>query len=387
MRWWPTLVLALPLLALLLEASYSDLKTRKVPNKLILLYVGVAAAAQAVVVALWLLGVDKEDLPMDVGPWVYVRVWAVNAAFCWFAGVGMWWLSLWPAGEAKLFGVVCMLFPLWWIQNTMSGLFLGLSLLHNIFLAIFLQVMGDVVVQMIRWPRRRATWRLPDTPKKAFDWKSSLGTLVGAIVIFLFIRLWRLEFMGLVRSRFQMEMSLVYLLMVVLFHEFKHVMAKPLVFWSGVATLAGFVGYVVFVQGKPDRLLILISMSGYAISLVAIRMAYDYYAKVMNVRPVPIEALSQGMVLAGATSNLIKEDRGFFEENIETLFADGLTESQANNIKKWNQETQRLGDTVWVAHTTPIAPWIFLGTVFTVLAQGTLSLPALIAWLGKQWPF
>ena len=385
MNWWPTVWLAAPLLSLLLEAGYADWRTRKVPNRLVLLYLGVAAAAQGAVLVCWGLGVDGADLPLAVGMGRYALAWLLNGLMCFAMALFLWWVGLWPAGEAKLFSVAALLFPLWWFRHPLSGQFLGLDLLHNVFLVIFFQVLLDALWRLLNWRRLKHLPRPPVPEKEKKGVAVWLRTLLGIVVIFLFMRLLRLEVMHAAR-RVLLDTSLVYLAMVFLFHEIKELFNRPWVFALAVLGVLGFVAHSLGVAQEPARLLWLVNLSGYALSIIAVRVVYERFGAAFNLRPVAVEDLEQGMVLSSSTQRQVMSDRGFYTQNIERFFPDGLTTHQASNLKRWNTETGKLGETVWVAHTTPMAPVMALGFLLTALVQGALPLPVLVQtvarWLG-----
>ena len=96
-------------------ASYSDLRDRRVPNRLIAAGLAAATAiflASAAESLLGYLGARPFGLDMTYLPWLwYARAlehFFLSAA----AGWTLWKLGVWPAGDAKLYLTLCWLLPL-----------------------------------------------------------------------------------------------------------------------------------------------------------------------------------------------------------------------------------------------------------------------------------
>lgn len=80
------------------------------------------------------------------------------------------------------------------------------------------------------------------------------------------------------------------------------------------------------------------------------------------------EALASYLVLAPSFVERLKADPEFFEERIGTLYADGLTNDQAEAVKEWCAK-EGVSE-VPLAPTMSFASWLFLGCALTALLGG-----------------
>jgi hypothetical protein len=85
---------------------------------------------------------------------------------------------------------------------------------------------------------------------------------------------------------------------------------------------------------------------------------------------IPRDKVLSYMVLHRGFIRRLREDEDFYQEHFASVYADGLTVSQAEALKTWCAE--KGVETVSLTTTMSFANWIFLGYFITWLLGGSV---------------
>jgi hypothetical protein len=117
---------------------------------------------------------------------------------------------------------------------------------------------------------------------------------------------------------------------------------------------------------------------GFFIFIIAIQLATKFVSNQTETKKIKSEELRPNMLLGEETINLLKQDKDFFQKDLEQMYFDGLSEEQVEKIKNFIQN-KNLNE-IEIYKTFPFAPFIFGGTIITLILQGSL-----LNWLMQLW--
>lgn len=368
------LVYFLPaILALGVITSYEDIIIGKIRNKWVILALVYALGVYSILVtyAFFTTGINKN----------YFIILLTNLLFTIIVGFGAWYFGIWTAGDGKLFIAFSALVPVSVYQIGYQKWVPSITLLINIFIpALFIMLVWMLFklrvknVQNLLKPFLKEFFQ----PKQLF---SSIIELFAAYwvmaVLFSLIGLGdnytlMLVFTMLILSTIQKKLGSKY------FYVFLVISLTRLVMDESVYSLSFLINFLVLIfVWRLFKSFLTGSLS---------RVSQGVFAK--EVRAVD---LKPGMVLS-ETIQKVKESelndlkklpdikvikhKGFYYTKIPKSSVDtggfigeeseGLTKEQINKIKELNIQK------VLVSQTIPFSPFIFLGVILTIIAEGNI---------------
>ncbi|UCC91308.1 MAG: hypothetical protein JSV39_03255 [Candidatus Aenigmatarchaeota archaeon] len=340
-----------------LLTSYTDLKRRVIENRVIL----VALIAAPVLHAFQLI--QNPALFSAVPLMFYSMIFSV------FAGFLLWYIYIWPAGDAKLFIAYSFLLPLDIYQATTS--FISFDFLINTFVPVFF-VMFLVLL----------------TKSKKSEIKKSLKLAFNTYTIFL-ATIFILGFLWLIFEVLGgFGISQNYLIAMVLLFIMIEIVTKvsPInleYLYIAVAVIRIIVDY---------RTVFTLNYVYYLVSLLFIFLILRYFVIDLGFKRYTvkkrIEELKPGMCPAegikkikhGKTVKYEKEKLTQFtiiqalkdrssKKFIHNLSFEGLTREEVGRIKRLKKEGKLEFDHILVHTITPFALFLFLGILMTVFLK------------------
>jgi len=355
-----TFLFLIPVFLIGIVCSYTDLKYGKIKNKWLII-----GFAWALVLYLSLLSYNYLFLH-QAGNLNYLKGMISNGLLALGLGYVLWNLKLWAAGDAKLFTLFAFLLPPEFYAKTYFSEFPSFVLLINIFvpLLVFLLVKALIFIsrnfsELVRGGRMKKV--LSDDGFRSLGKQIMKNTRVYIIFIFVFITLQVLmkEILsatnGLTSKLPQFYLFLIIFFLFKLFNNFisKHKSISLILSASGVLSCA----YLIF-SGQSQFLLSSLKIIVVFLVLVGLfQKILNIYIEQREVRKIKSEDVKRGMSLS--PYGLDKE----VKEALGKLDRGGLSEIQSDILRKIP------GVEVGVYRTFALAPFIFLGTLLTILTK------------------
>jgi hypothetical protein len=127
----------------LVTASTTDIKTGKVRNKDILIFLVMGVFYYAVFLAKGLYAEIPSTLPM-------LKYAGINVLVAFVCSFFVRSIGLWPAGDAKTFVIACLLIPIVCYKHVYFNVFPGFTLLLNIFIVGIVYIMYNSAVMLVK---------------------------------------------------------------------------------------------------------------------------------------------------------------------------------------------------------------------------------------------
>lgn len=366
-------------MALGTTASYQDWREKKIRNRLILRGLCACAAVLAYLLLnsllgrqrlrLWALG--EYYLPLRYYPKV-----ALHFALSLAAAFALWRLSVWPAGDAKLFTLLSLLVAL--VDPNVAGFptVLFLLLLINIFVPAGIVFAAETLVKMA----------LKLAGLRGFDWP----TWRKAKLDVLHIRLrevwpYRFEYLVLAVNLF----ALFFGMQAAQVRFFRGI-GEPLrslgafafvfVCWQGLVGvlrnkkvgIAAFSIVIVWLAAGAalwrwdvaGRVWATVKMTfNFGVLLSMSSFVFDWFIEWESLRDLRADQVQLGVVLSDKTWSRIAAEKELAGK-IGRRCVDGLTEEDASALRTWL--AGREASDYKVYQTIPFAFWIFLGMLLTL---------------------
>lgn len=288
---------------------------------------------------------------------------AANAAISLGSALALWFLAIWPAGDAKFFIVCAVFVPL--INPGLRGLpyFLALELLVNIFLlsACF------VLLRTLSSPSRVMEKLSP--ADFAARWREFLPRALNTAGLFLAQTLAR-PFLADIFPGWATSSVVIYILLFLLWDRLKNVISnKSLSSVSGTAVFAFISWSLLRPSFRPSLEIFLAQWLGFGVFFSAARGALEFHLIRRALRTIAVKDISPGIILSEKSLSLLKRDREYFNEHFTPLFGDGLSSSQAQALRNWLMGFPEERQFIEVLKAAPFGVWIFVGTLFTLAAR------------------
>jgi hypothetical protein len=466
--------------------GYTDFSRQRIQHRYLFWGAAAAATGYLLLIGGWLL--RSGDLASLLHPHGFFRGVVTHVLLCVLAAMGLWQFRVWPAGDAKLFVLLSLFYPLTLTEGILNHESLFLSALINAFIPAAFYVFARACAYIIDTRVKHARNFF-----KNMGWRKEAGYLRGQLEAALhgmkpalnaFYKELAANPWYLATAIFQWLLGSV--TMAVISYHLHDFFRSPLLLsllcmgaffvWSRLRSyISGYLGTLLgagiliallFKDGVPDWgrlsalfgnisifgffmflgmnlamrwlshggylafiLPFLFSLAGWALSSIISAVApllrsaatalsslgapvhgpalvvpnlpaflaphLETFAQMAafglffglslvlvrrwdeEVRPTHTrDALSSYLILSPAIVDRIKADKKFYEKYFKTLYADGLTQEQADALKRWCSKNGI--DAVALTPTISFASWIFLGFFLTRIFQGRSLLEALL---------
>ncbi|MBI4051092.1 MAG: hypothetical protein HY400_01155 [Elusimicrobia bacterium] len=339
-------------------AVWDDFRFQKVRN-------------QWIVLGLLLSGLGYLSLGIP-GVWERIPVsfyWnaGLHVGLCFLAGVCLWYLRIWPAGDAKLYIVLGSLLIL--AHPDLRGFpsFLFFNILVNIFVSAGLYVVlvllgeGFVARREFKATLHRLWIRLSDEWPKRHRYVLILWNIFVLFLVLHILRqifFWPIQgFWGQVSAYFTVYFLWRWLNLMFIRWD---VTGISFFIVSGIILPLGFILrwdlMAQFVEGG-------ILSIGFWIFFAVLRLVLDGYLRNARLRKVKPEDLEPGMILSEQTWELLEEDC--------TRYSDGLSEDEIQVIRKRCEKQGGFKISVYEPRT--FAFWVFWGSLWTLVQRQNVA--------------
>lgn len=332
------------ILALGIVTSYEDVKEGKIRNKYVVAGLVVSITIHTI---LLLSGIIE---------WKYMGMMAVQLLAALFIGVAIWITGLWSPGDAKLFAIFASLTPLT-VHINVDANFPPLALLTNTVLPIFAYL---VVILLVK----------TNTKQKLLITKKIMkpGVIIN-ILLSVFALGWLtniiLTYFG-ITTNYLLSMTGIVILAAALRKIAKEKTNLLLAILAAIRIALDYRNLTT-IDFLAHFLIITLSYSLVRLFLTGLSEAYT--------EEVSIYRLKEGMTLAeaitkqGTKTGMPKriwqmdfDDAGFFLKT-----RDGLSRKDIERIKRAHREGRLHFNSIRIQQTLSFAPFLFAGTMITIL--------------------
>jgi hypothetical protein len=384
--------------ALGLVVSYEDWSQRRVRNRWIVL--GLLAGAAGLAYLLWNSILGHQHIRLGrfgeyYLPWRYYLKMLIHMGLSFAAAFTMWRLSIWPAGDAKLYTLFAFLAAL--IDSNLPGypLLLFMLLLVNIFVPVGMLFAAETVGHvLLRAPELwRSDWRVWLKGKaevveirlrETWPYRYQYLTMV--------VNLYALFYLTATGQRYSSRLAwgafgnvMLFLLMFVAWGKIMMVLRDRRVGYAAVAALAAAMGWGAYFRGW-DILAIIVSAlkmtANFGVFLSVARLVFHWYIELESLRELRPEHLQPGVVLSDDTWQKLAAEPDLAGK-LGGRYSDGLAEGEVEALKAW-LATRTVPTAYTFYHTIPFAVWIFLGSLYTVVRRGNL-VSLMMPYLERGW--
>jgi len=362
------------------SAALSDWRTGRIPNRLVLLGLLFGAEASAALAVWLLLGGPGQSGPMlAYGPLGYLGAQVLDGAVAFLVGLTLWWVGVWAAGDAKLFAVLAFLMPLGAYRENLLAGFPSFVLFFNTFACLMafllVELLVKLVVRALRPGERGAALALLRRAASAVSARGAVGLLrvvAGFVAMFLTIRVLRHFAREALDASFELNQTLVYVVLFVLFAPLSRLFARRAVFVGACVGIALYAAWAFGWSDDPGARAALVQIGWMSLSIVALGWLYEAYTGFAEVRRVPVRTLAPGQVLSAPFVRSLRENSQFNNERFGTQGPDGLTPAQVETLRTWYARHDPAGEEALVerATTVPFAPAMLAAVVVTWIARG-----------------
>lgn len=336
----------LVILALGIITSYDDITKGKIKNKYI-----VSALGLGILIHIILFSIGISDLSEIIIAGIYL--FAALAL-----GVVLWLLGYWSAGDAKLYTAFAMLIPPETYHLVTTPLPV-IDLVINTILPIFIYLVAVVLIRS-SFKEKTAVVKQALKPSKILN-----------ILLVIFSISW---LSGYLFSYMSMPPNyLLTLLFIMVAYRIISAIIKE--YTTHFLVVTGIIrvflnkDYIISIPFIKSFLLI---TAGFIIVMVFISgMGKLYYDSVNIYRLRPGMQLLQAVLKNGISLDIDEAEprRMLFKQGLR-----GLTEYDVNMIKNAHRKGKLHFNELKVQQTIPFAPFMFLGTMMTIICQGNVIL-------------
>lgn len=365
-------------------AIYQDVRLGKIRNKLIL--VGLLAGILG-----YALLATSSWFFSEATPSSFKKI-LINISISWIVSFFIWYAGFWSAGDAKIFMLFSFLLPLKYYGNSLPvPFFPAVILLINTFIFtmffILLEMLLRIILESFNFVinfkahkkdiMRDIYHRYNKIIDKIKNTKSEYLKIILAYLCFLMLFYIFQIYISNKLSILPLWQSLIFIIMIFAFRPIKKFLdSVKITLLYLFITLFGI--YILFMVSISHRgyllelgnMLRLRNFVGIALCVFLIFRILDSYLKKREEIKINASEISPRMVLSEETIRRINEYLKK-EGSEERFYADGLTSQQAKYIKDLSLENPDFHGVV-VYRTFPLAPFVFLGVLATIMARGVV---------------
>jgi len=316
---------------------------------------------------------------------IYLSRVFLNAVIALIIAFLMWRGGGWAAGDAKLFFIYSLLIPLGYYWKSYLPLFPSFSLLINIFIPIFIYLLIKAFFYFVKYIYQRIQKhkntktqkhenKKSDIKKGIKDRIKSMGTILLAFVTIVLVFT---VFQAPIKKYFSIDIASFQMFVFAAFIIFRRIafdfLKKPIVLKIIASILiivliAGFATSPAATWQSLKRTvqIMIIFMIVFSLFVALI----DFHISRTGTREIGVRNLKAKMNLDEGIINQIKKDKKFFKQYLSRIYPEGLTQEQAEAVKKWLLEKKN--EKVRICKPFPFVLWMFIGVIITLILKSSL---------------
>jgi len=287
----------------------------------------------------------------------------------------IWYFKLWAAGDAKLFILFSFLIPLKYYGNKqLISFFPSFTLLVNIFILVMVYLILEICFKIIKSTifYLKNSNRRQDFIKRWLNLKEKINQnkikflkiIWGYLCIFLLIRISLIHF-GQIILFFSPLTKFAYLILILAYKPLSMAFSKiKKTLWLPTILLFGYILINLYIKNLTI-FLELIQTFKHFFSFMGIlfifRVILRLYLEKKETIKINVQELRPKMLLTE------KSMKSFKSDIVGKFYPDGLSKEQVEIIKRDYPEKE-----IEIYRTFPLAPFIFLGSLITILIKTSL---------------
>lgn len=284
----------------------------------------------------------------------------------------IWYFKFWAAGDAKLFILFSFLIPIQYYSfSNYAAIFMVFVLLGNI---LILAMIYFVLDDFIRLVKERSNSH-GAVFKKVSEFKNYvynnrfkfLKVVWGYFCLFELVRLLASDLSQLISSM-PILSSFSYLILFLIYRPLSVLLGKPKrIVWLPTVLFFSYITIHFLRSGGPALREILASLKYFILFMILIYIANRFIGiNKRDVRKINIKKLRPYMQLTEKSIDLLKS------QGLGEFYPDGLTQEQAARIRTIWPSISLSSASIEIYLTFPFAPFIFFGTLVTIIIKTSL---------------
>jgi len=332
------------IIALGIATSYDDMRENRIRNRYIAyaLLFGVCTNIMLPAISIGGMYFSTE----------YFRDTLLNAAVALVAGFVFWSLKIWRAGDGKLFFTYAFLIPLSVYIYGYVPLFPAFSLLVNLFIFSSLLILSNL-------------WVITDSGEKSNVIRRVIHPwhIIETVSYFLSIQ-WLISFLPFLWGIDPLYLTFgIMLLLTLLLSRFHETALLSI----AIALLRLFLDYGNVLNVSFITNLAVITFSVLLVNFVVQLGSFRFNDRISISRLAPGMRCAERIARRGRKYVKCTEQCNFLKLNY-----DSLSQKDVNFLKKLQAEGKLGFDEITVKHTMPIAPFMFLAVIITLLIRSDI---------------
>lgn len=364
----------IPIFAIGLICSYTDIKYGKILNKIIIVGILYAFFLYLALFFYNLFFVHQES------NFYYLFDTVLNGIISFVVSYSMWHFKSWSAGDAKLFTVYAFLVPLKFYSKSYILYFPSFALLVNLFIPLFFVLMCNAFFTLVKevYGSKQKLKELKGLDFKiVFKKLKSLGNwfisiFLNYIFIFILFQLLTNFLKNLPGTEIISNRLFHYFLLLLVMKRFTLIKEKKKrahFFINGVSIIycsfLFFSGNIQILKNMLKTALV------FMVLISGTRQILNFYIKKKEVKKVKVRDFKEGMIIVpDEISSILKKLKTKEEkEDFSWIGAGGLNSNQVKIIK--NLFNNNLESSIRTYKTFPFAPFMLLAAVILVITQSS----------------
>lgn len=373
--------------------AYEDIRIGKVRNKFI--FTGLLAGAIG-----YLVLVTQALFFSEIGLFYFKKIF-LNVLISWVIAFLLWFFGLWAAGDAKIFMLFSFLFPLKYYGNDLiMPFFPAINLLVNAFIFVLFFILSEIIFRLIvsffhflfnlkiHWENALKNFPFRKEKLNRIIVNKSEYLKIGLVFLSLFMlrNIFRLYVQERIIKTLPELDKFFFIIIILAFRAIRKFIKKMKIniLYSLIIILAGFNLLAISLTNKRyvfEFTNLFKNFAGFMLIIFIFFRVINLYMKRKEQMKISVKDITPRLVLSHESIGLINEHLKK-EGRKEKFYADGLTVQQVDYIKGLALKKSDFKEVV-IYKTFPLAPFIFLGTIATLVTRGLVINLDIIAAIGR----
>lgn len=318
-------------------ASYQDLKTGLIPNRLL--------------ISFFVPGVLVQILYCFLGGWEYLPVYLANLCFISLVALCLYGFHFWAAGDSKLLICLTILYPAGLYFSEDGSLFPGILILMCIFLIAYGYLIIDSIIALARKEKQYHS---------RFHMKDFIQSVKNYLLCFLYLSLFEVVIQRVMGAYFyenQLAVHFLCIFVALMIYDIRYLRKWYCLFPAIVVNIV-----LLIYSGIPQ-----VSWKSYL--YLAVALVLRYLIGGYNYQDIPTRDVKKGTILSLGSVLLFQNSRvkGLPMATTEDMRS-RLSEEEAEAVRRW-ADSKSGQERITIVRKIPFAVFIFSGVVVFLISR------------------